>query len=154
VALLEVVAAEMLCKGSICSILTSPQSRTQHALTHNHVHRCTTPVEHAPPQPVTSNLRIALQDFRLNPCTSRDVPAVTSTEVVTSKVDMEPKPTKLKGQKAIGDFFRRSDGVHTGEHHPTTSSEDARGAAQCADHLVLHMYIMSQNTKAVAFAHT
>jgi hypothetical protein len=92
-------------------------------------HRCTTPVEHAPPQPATSNLRIALQDFRLNPCTSRDAAVETSTEVAGSRVDVELKHSKLKGQKAIGDFFRRSDGAHNGEHQPT-SSEDAQGMSR------------------------
>jgi hypothetical protein len=97
---------------------------------HTLEHRCTTPVEHGPPQPATSNLRIALQDFRLNPCTSRDAAVDTSTEVAGSKVDVELKPTKLKGQKAIGDFFRRSDSAHNGEHQPTTSSEDAQGMSR------------------------
>ena len=74
-------------------------------------HRCTTPAEQrVSPAPEASGLRLALQDFRLNPCTSRDGPP-NSSEVVNSKPaeqDAKLACQKVKGQKAIADFFRRS----------------------------------------------
>ena len=81
--------------------------------------RCTTPAEQTPQvsAPEASNLRIALQDFRLNPCTSRDGPP-NSTEVATSKPpepDGKPACNKARGQKAIADFFKRSSSVPHGE---------------------------------------
>lgn len=55
-------------------------------------------------------MRLALQDFRLNPCTSRDGP-LHSCDAATSKPsEQEAKlpGAKGKGQKAIADFFKRS----------------------------------------------
>ena len=89
--------------------------------------RCTTPADHAPAQPATSNLRIALQDFRLNPCTSRDGPPGSADVATSAPLDADARPpAKLRGQKAIADFFKRSDSAgHAAELPGARAPDDA-----------------------------
>lgn len=131
--------------------------------------RCTTPADQLPDQiapPETSNLRVALQDFRLNPCTSRDGPP-NSTELATAAAklaEQDVKPAcKARGQKDIADFFRRSSGAERADGgHGLAPSEammqDARrtSGARChplaRDH---HAFaIWRVNTQAAAQSYT
>jgi hypothetical protein len=81
--------------------------------------------------PETSRLRVALEDFQLNLCTSRDVPSGCGEGSNSRPSDPDgSKPPghfpKLKGQKAIGDFFARTvhpNGSSSGERIESISGE-------------------------------
>jgi hypothetical protein len=86
------------------------------------------------PIPETSRLRVALEDFHMNPCTSRDVPIGSGSGDGSNSRAGEDVPkgqcSKPKGQKAIADFFMRTPlGQNNGEHC-SQSIADVRGAGK------------------------
>lgn len=81
---------------------------------------------HLPPIPETRDLRNALASFHMNPCTSRDAPpGCGSGDGSNSRPTDEnnkAQANKPKGQKAIADFFMRT-------NSPAASTADVHGPA-------------------------
>lgn len=89
------------------------------------------------PVPETSRLRVALEDFHMNLCTSRDAPAGCSEHSRPTEAEKDSEIAKqalpgprMKGQKAIENFFIRAPGSGSGssERH-----DHAAAGAAAAD---------------------
>lgn len=95
--------------------------------------------------PETSRLRVALEDFHMNLCTSRDAPIGFSENSRPTEADRENEAARLshpgprmKGQKAIENFFIRAPGSGSGssERHEHAAASDAVAEGEGAAHLL------------------
>lgn len=109
------------------------------------------------PIPETSRLRVALEDFHMNLCTSRDAPVGCSDHSRPAEAEKEIEQAKqpvpgprMKGQKPIDKFFIRGPGSGSGssERHDHAAAGAAAAEGEGAAHLLNNpsaKYIPSAN---------
>eukprot|EP00892_Ulva_mutabilis_P007157 jgi/Ulvmu1/4813/UM020_0098.1 len=94
--------------------------------------------------PETSRLRVALEDFHMNLCTSRDAPIGCSEDSRPTDAEREGEAAKnsnhgprMKGQKPIENFFIRAPGSGSGssERHDHAAAGSAAGDGEEANGL-------------------
>lgn len=106
------------------------------------------------PVPETSRLRVALEDFHMNLCTSRDAPmgCGETSRPTDAERDADaakhPHPgPRLKGQKAIENFFIRAPGSGSGssERHDHAAAGTAAGEGEGALSVTLSSFFFCRH---------